>query len=357
MSRGTYQSRRWCGTYFHQSQDFDPGASILEWCEYFCYAEEFAESTGSRHSQFYLYTKTKKTMSGVLKLLEKHDYKGAHLEPAHGTHAESITYINGPYEKKDKHGTVIKFKPLNETFKDYGERPMESGDKTQADWENVRKLAREGKFDEIDAKYDVCFTRNLRFLHQEARRATHLEEPCGIFIWGRSGAGKSHLARAHNDFNEEDTFLKNFNKFWCSYRNESLVILDDADPTKVKGLDQELKIWTDRYAFAPENKGGHTGKIRPKTFIITSQYSMKQLFTDEETYWAMRRRCIVIKCWVDKEGTHKTHSYPRLTKKQCEEKKDFADTEEPPAIAESFVMSANEKDDGEFWAKAGTVWF
>lgn len=326
---------------------------MLDWADYFCYAEEFAESTGSRHSQFYVFTKKKKTLAGLSKLLTEVGYKGAHVETAHGTHEEAIVYCEGPYEKKDVDGNVIKFKPKNDTFKEYGERPLESGEKTKTDWDKVRTLARQGRFEEIDARYDVCFTRNLRFLHQEARRAQHLDEPCGYFIYGKSGAGKSFYARMLNGNNDEDTYLKNFNKYWCGYKGEDLVILEDADPSKVKGLDQELKIWTDRYAFAPENKGGHTGKIRPKKVVITSQYRLRALFPDIETYYAIKRRCITIYAWTDKDGAHQYKEYPRMG--QAEIKAGVIAEEDCEAIAPSFVMTENEKVDPEFWSACGQV--
>lgn len=327
------QSRRWVGTFFTE-EDIDPGEVVLEFCNYFCFAEEFSTENNKRHSQWYAYTKRKVAPGRMKEWLASIGYTNAHFEVAssHSTHKQAAEYVSGPYKKYDDDGRVIKEKPVNETFKSYGEFPLESGEQTKKDWELVRSLARAGRFDEIEAKYDVCFTRNLRFLHQEARRATHLDEPCGFFIYGHSGAGKSHYARALNGNNEEDTFLKNFNKYWCGYAHQSLVILEDADPEKVKGLDQEIKIWTDRYAFSPENKHGHTGKIRPRMFAITSQYDLGQLFPDKETWWALRRRCIIVKCWIDKQGKRHAREEPRYTEAQ------IAKEAEPQAVEPTFVM-------------------
>lgn len=319
-----YQSRRWCGTYWpKEDAEIDPGEEIQTWCEYFIWAEEFGEESGRRHSQFYLYTKKKMTKSAVIKRLEACGYHNAFIEPANGTHDEAIKYITGPYEKKDVHGHVIKSKPVNESAKSYGNRPMESGEQTRADWEQVRDLARQGRFNEIPAKYDVCFTRNLRFLHTEARDALDAEEPCGIFIWGHSGAGKSYDARSLVDHDRKKIYLKGWNRWWDNYRGEDLVILEDADPEKVKGLDQDLKIWADRYAFMPEIKNGSAGMIRPKWIVVTSQYHMKELFKDQETLWALRRRFIQKRKWIDKNTKERRETVTtRYTADQCRDEKE-----------------------------------
>jgi len=50
-------------------------------------------------------------------------------------------------------------------------------------------------------------------------------------------------------------------------------------------------MWTDRYAFIGEQKGTSI-KIRPKIFLITSQYPIHRVFEDNETIAAIERRCI-----------------------------------------------------------------
>lgn len=315
----TYQSRRWCGTFWPEDdEDIDPGEEVLEWAEYFLWAEEFGEESHKRHSQFYIFTKKKCTLSSIKKRLEACGYHGAHVDPARGTHDEAINYILGPYEKKDAHGKVIKSKPVNESAKAYGNRPLESGDQTKQDWEDVRNLARQGRFDEIPAKYDVCFTRNLRYLHNEARDAEDLAEPCGVFIWGHSGAGKSYDARSMVEHDRKKIYLKGWNKWWDNYRGQELILLEDADPEKVKGLDQDIKIWADRYAFCPEVKGASAGMIRPKYIVITSQYSMEELFKDKETLWALRRRFVQKRKWIDPTTKErKCWTKTRYTADQC----------------------------------------
>lgn len=93
----------------------------------------------------------------------------------------------------------------------------------------------------------------------------------------------------HTLFPETEIYLKPANKFWDNYKGQDKVIMEDMDYDKLNHLDQEIKIWTDEYAFAPEIKHGQLGKIRPKHFIITSQFHYSEIFPTT-TVLALNRR-------------------------------------------------------------------
>ena len=69
--------------------------------------------------------------------------------------------------------------------------------------------------------------------------------------------------------------------------------MDDIGPEH-KVLGQQLKIWADRYGCILENKGGAMSSAYDK-FVVTSQYSIEDIFgEDEKIVEALKRRFKVI---------------------------------------------------------------
>lgn len=96
----------------------------------------------------------------------------------------------------------------------------------------------------------------------------------GIWIYGPPGTGKSHAARNF----DEDIYIKAQNKWFDGYAGESVILLDDLD---THTLGHHLKIWADKYACTGETKGG-TVQLRHKLFVVTSNYSIDELFKEDE---------------------------------------------------------------------------
>ena len=186
-------------------------------------------------------------------------------------------------------------------------------------WDEALASAIAGDFENIDPQIQITQFQNLRRLHAEKRTAEDLSSPCGVWIYGPPGTGKSTLARAMPITTPDMTnslwleglqggeqppptvhpyFEKEPNQWWDTYADEPKVILDDLDRESTRSLDRFMKIWCDQYAFKPEIKHGALGKIRPKLFIVTSQFHPQELF-DVPTVLALRRRCAIIRTYVE----------------------------------------------------------
>lgn len=161
---------------------------------------------------------------------------------------------------------------------------------SKIDWECVRTLAKEGKLDEIPAQIYTAHYGNLQRIkkdHMVMPQAS--SELKGVWIYGPSGIGKSFTARQ----SYPDAYPKLCNKWWCGYQGQENVIMDDIGPEH-ECLAQQLKIWADHYPCILETKGGAMSSSFTK-FVVTSQYKIEEIFKDEKTQEALKRRFKIIR--------------------------------------------------------------
>lgn len=247
-------------------------------CKYMVYGKEVG-AQGTPHLQGFVSFKSQKTLSAAIKTLQQ-CHKGTHVEIAQSL-TEAVEYCM-------KDGDFI----------ERGTRPMtqaQKGEKGKEYWTGIVEKAQRGGIDEIADETPDAYIRYYRTLKEIAKdhatRPNDLDDVCGIWIYGPPGTGKSHKAR--NDYGEY--YLKETNKWWDSYQNEPTVVIDEVERDAGKFIGHYLKKWADKYAFDAEVKGSKI-IIRPERIIITSNYSIEEVFPDDNMMCqAIKRRFKEIK--------------------------------------------------------------
>jgi len=247
-------------------------------CRYHVYGREVSPTTGTPHLQGYVCFANAKTFTAAIRVLPR-----CHVEIARGRHTQCRAYSikDGNFWEN---GTL----PMD---------PAQRGENEQERWEDAWEKAKAGAIEEVPADIRVRSYSVLCRIGRDYQPAlTLLPAPCGIWIQGSSGSGKTHSCFAAYP----DLYPKGLNKWWCGYRDEEVVLLDDVDPGHSSWLGAFLKRWGDKYYFIGESKGG-SWKIRPKKFIVTSQYAIEEIWPDQETRDAIHRRFRVIVKLRDQE--------------------------------------------------------
>jgi len=263
--------RSWCFTANNYTQTLLDSLSNIP-VRYLVYGKEVGSETGTPHLQGYIVFQSGRTLSAVRRSLP-----GCHLSVARGTPSQNYDYCT-------KDGD----------FTEFGSRPLDPRERGQLERDRYAKAwtsATEGRLLEIPEDIRIRHYGTLKRIARDYQApVAQLQSTCGVWIYGESGAGKT---RAVYD-KYPTAYPKPMSKWWDGYQFEPVVLLDDVDPDSAFFLRRYLKIWGDRYQFVAEEKGG-SRRIRPEKFIVTSQYSIDQIFLDEETRVAINRRFIVIK--------------------------------------------------------------
>lgn len=235
---------------------------------YLVYGIEEAPTTGTPHYQ------------GMCRTVKPVEIGGARLMLP-GCHVERV------YSSAQKAADYCK---KGGRFVEHGKLPEGIAGKKKRDYADILEKCKEGKFEELDPsvffnRYSTC--KRVRQDYMVAPPDN--DEVCGVWLYGAPGGGKSYYAR-HDLVGTESLYLKPANKWWDGYQGQHHVLIDDFDHNH-KCLGHHLKLWADRYAFAAEQKGT-TVQIRPAgKIIITSNYSIPEIFGEDQALTeALQRR-------------------------------------------------------------------
>jgi len=259
------RSRRYCFTLNNYTEgDLDYLATLS--IRYIVYGKEVAPITGTPHLQGFVCWHESKTFRASRTLL-----RGCHVEVARGAAHQAAAYC-----KKD--GDFVE-------RGDLPAGPTELGNNEIDRWNSSWDLAKTGRIEEIPADIRIRSYATLKRIGQDfMERINPLESTCGIWIVGDSGSGKTRGVYAKYP----NAFVKPCTKWWDGYQDEPVVVVDDLDKYHV-ALGGDIKHWGDFMPFIGEFKGG-SRRIRPQTLIVTSQYTIGDIWKDQETQEALGRR-------------------------------------------------------------------
>ena len=253
----------------------DESISILNtWakqCRYLCYGKELSPSTGTPHLQGFFILTNASTICAIRKR-----FTGVHIECSKGSPTHNRDYCK-------KGGD----------FTEFGTPPVsgaERGDREVSRYAVAWDQAKSGELESIDADIRIrCYNTLKRIKFDYRIVPEHLAGVCGTWIWGEAGCGKTTSVFTHYP----ECYSKPIkSKWWDGYSDQPIVLFDDVSIYE-RELGTLLKHVADSKAFYIEAKGLQYA-IRPTRVFVTSQYTIEEIWDDQQTRDALNRRFTVI---------------------------------------------------------------
>lgn len=260
------QGTRWCFT-INNPTDADAEAvlALVHDSSYLICGDEVGEQ-GTPHMQGYVVFPRNWRMSKLSRALPR-----ARLALARGSSKDNQAYCS-------KGGK----------FEEYGDCPADcriTSQKNKDVWEEALSLARMNRISEIRADIQIRYIRSLERIRDLALPPPAINDKLfNLWIFGETGLGKTRWVF--------DTFPAHYkklkNKWWDGFSGEGVVCIQEFSPKHEK-LSEHLKEWADHYPFRCEKKGSSM-EINFKVLIITSNYSIMDVFKDDEICRPLLRR-------------------------------------------------------------------
>ncbi len=289
MERPNERAKNWVFTMFNYEHNEDYIRQINKLKEaddviWMIYGHETAPTTGEKHLQGAVCFNKQYRKKQITK---RFDYR-IHFDVMRGTPQESKNYCT----KEDTTG-----------YFERGIMPVPGSQKTKENWDLYRKLAEQGKFNDIPSKIWVRYHSALKAIRAESLKDESMEDIDDLkkhflWLWGPTGTGKSHTARriAKELAPDEEPYLKDLNKWWGNYKCQKVTIIEEADEKRCEHLASFFKKWCDKWSFTAEGKGiSYDEGIRPNYVIVTSNYEIRDCFKEPADYEPLERRFTIVK--------------------------------------------------------------
>ncbi len=277
MSNQGLKSLDWCFTVNNPKQPVNFTAQMT----YLVVGTEESKS-GTPHYQGYVIFESRRRLTAVKKIIPRAAWFPRYQGPVKFSTPKQAS----DYCKKDG------------LFTEYGVLPPPTNkvgtESNKRKWVDAYTAAKDHDLEKIPEDMLIRYYHAFkRIIQDNPKQMKSLDTTCGIWITGPTGVGKSKLAREMYP----DLYDKPLNKWWDGYKGQDFVLLDDVEPHHGIWLGTFLKRMTDHYSFPAEQKGT-TIQIRPKQIIVTSQYTIEEVFStngmDMPLLAALNRRFKVI---------------------------------------------------------------
>ena len=279
VDRVNPRGKRWVGTWNNFPEnylDVFQNEELLQITKFLIVGRETAPTTGTPHLHFYIRFNDRIYRNSVLRY-----FPGCWVEEARGSELQNINYVT----KEEKvlqigNATVEATRQLE---KEERLKVMLS-DLMQMNWSDFEKKYPVEAFHQYKKLMDY----KINHIKIEATWEGELANK-NYWIYGEPGTGKSRWARSLTTLDK--IYPKNTNKWWDGFKpSEHRVVVMEDFPQDGNHFAQLMKIWSDRYSFIGEVKGGQI-MINPGSFflVITSNYSIETVFPGEDAA-AIRRR-------------------------------------------------------------------
>lgn len=182
-------------------------------------------------------------------------------------------------------------------FFEKGTRPLtkrEQGELGKQFYENLIDDAQNKRFKKIREENPRIFWSHISLIEKHALRAPvkpeELDKLDNFWIYGSTKTGKT-LSVKIKYWKQEIYWKDPHSKWWDGYQGENIVVLDDLDAKKAKDyMGEFLKRWCGHEPFLAETKGGGLGYIRPRSMIVTSNWAINEIWSDEKQLEPIQRR-------------------------------------------------------------------